>query len=66
MKITVELVESDIERICQITGERRKGPAVRQFIVHSLQIERRRVIASRFIEGEWGVDLEGFEQMQST
>lgn len=61
MKITVELSDSDIEEICRLTGESKKGPAIRKMVAEALMLKRREEIAGKFVTGEWGVSLTGFE-----
>lgn len=46
------------------TGERKKGPAIRRLREEPVQQWRRARIAQRFLSGEWGVELEGFEAEQ--
>lgn len=65
MKITVEISESDLREICKSTGERKKGPAIRKFVADALQLKRRAQIAQKFVSGEWGVELKGFEEGQA-
>ena len=65
MKITVEISDSDLREICRVTGERKKGPAIRKLVTDALQIKRREQLAQKFITGEWGVDLKGFEAGQA-
>lgn len=62
MKITVELSDSDIKAICKITGESKKGPAIRKLVVEALQMKQREISAQKFISGTWGVELKGFEK----
>ena len=64
MKITVELSDSDINAICKITGEIKKGPAIRKLVVEALQLKQREISAQKFISGSWGVELKGFEKGQ--
>ncbi|SBO44242.1 conserved protein of unknown function [Cyanobium sp. NIES-981] len=64
MKVTVELSESEMAEILVLTGERKKGPAIRRLMEEALQQRRRAQIAQRFISGEWGVELESFEADQ--
>ena len=45
----------------KLTGENKKGPAIRQLMDEALQLRRRAQVAERFISGEWGVELESFE-----
>jgi hypothetical protein len=61
MKITVDLPESDLRDICRITGITKKGPAIRQLVEAALQLEHRKEIAGKFVSGEWGTELTGFE-----
>jgi hypothetical protein len=61
MKITVELSDTDIKELCALTGERKKGPAIRKLVLDALMLKRRERLAQKFITGEWGVDLKGFE-----
>jgi hypothetical protein len=50
--------------VLEFTGERKKGPAIRRLMEEALQQRRRARIAQRFLSGEWGVELEGFEADQ--
>jgi hypothetical protein len=61
MKITVELSDSEMKDIYRVTGERKKGPAIRKLVVDALMMKRREEIAGKFISGKWGVNLSGFE-----
>jgi hypothetical protein len=65
MKITVEIPDSDIKEICRVTGEKKKGPAIRKLVADALMLKRREKLAQKFIEGKWGVDLKGFEAAQT-
>ncbi|CAK6701011.1 hypothetical protein VB734_08345 [Synechococcus sp. BA-124 BA4] len=47
--------------ILDLSGERKKGPAIRRLMEEALQQRRRAQIAQRFLSGEWGVELENFE-----
>ena len=64
MKVTVEVSDSELRDILELTGERKKGPAIRQLMEQALQLRRRQRLADRFLSGEWGVALDGFEQVQ--
>ncbi len=64
MKVSVELSDSELEDICRLTGEKKKGPAIRKLVVDSLLLRRREEIAQRFIDGKVGVKLEGFEALR--
>jgi hypothetical protein len=64
MKVTVELSETEMAEILNLTGERKKGPAIRRLMEEALQQHRRAQIAQRFLSGEWGVELESFESDQ--
>ncbi len=65
MKITVEVSDSDIKEICRVTGERKKGPAIRKLVADALMLKRREELAQKFINGEWGVELKGFDAAQT-
>jgi hypothetical protein len=64
MKITVEISDSEIKEICQVTGESKKGPAIRKLVTDALMLKRREKLAQKFISNEWGVELKGFEAAQ--
>jgi len=64
MKVTVELSDAEMTEILELTGERKKGPAIRRLMEEALQQHRRAQIAQRFLSGEWGVELESFETDQ--
>ncbi len=61
MKVTVELSDSELKEVCRITGQSKKGPAIRMLVVDTLMLKRRERLAEKFISGEWGVDLPSFE-----
>jgi hypothetical protein len=61
MKITVDIADSDVKEICRVTGEKKKGPAIRKLVGDALSLKRRALLAQRFIDGDWGVELKGFE-----
>ena len=64
MKVTVELSDQEMAEILDLTGERKKGPAIRRLMEEALQQRRRTQIAQRFLSGEWGVKLETYEADQ--
>jgi len=64
MKITVELSESELREIRQVTGERKKGPAIRKLVADALQMKRREKFVRDVLSGKWGVELKGFEEGQ--
>lgn len=65
MKITVELPENDVREICRLTGLKKKGPAIRKLVADALILRRRAEITAKFISGEWGVDLAGYEDSKA-
>lgn len=65
MKITVELSDSDVKEICRVTGEKKKGPAIRKLVADALLMKRRAMLAKKFVTGEWGIELKGFEAAQA-
>ena len=64
MKVTVELSDQEMAEVLKLTGERKKGPAIRRLMEEALQQRRRAESAQRFLSGEWGVDLETYEADQ--
>ena len=62
MKITVELPENELQEICEITGIRKKGPAIRKLVEDSLMMERRKRIARKFMDGSYSAELSGLEE----
>ena len=64
MKVTFEVSDHEMAEILDLTGERKKGPAIRRLMAEALQQRRRAQIAQRFLSGEWGVELESFEADQ--
>ncbi len=66
MKITVDISDSDIREVCLVTGEKKKGPAIRKLVADALMLKRREKLAQKFIDGEWGVELNGFEAAQAS
>jgi hypothetical protein len=61
MKVTVELSDTEMKEVRRVTGERKKGPAIRRLVVDALKMKRREEIAGKFISGRQGVELSGFE-----
>ena len=64
MKVTVELSDQEMAEILELTGKRRKGPAIRRLMEEALRQRRRAQIAQRLLSGEWGVELETYEADQ--
>lgn len=65
MKITVEFPDSEVKEICRVTGEKKKGPAIRKLVTDALRLKRRAALVEKFLSGEWGVELAGLEEAQS-
>jgi hypothetical protein len=65
MRITVELSDSDMREVCRVTGEKKKGPAIRKLVTDALMLKRRELLANKFIDNEWKVDLKAFEKVQA-
>ena len=65
MKVTVELSDSELRDVCRVTGERKKGPAVRKLVVDALATRRREEVAGHFVSGRWGVGLDAFESARA-
>ena len=65
MKITVELPEKDLRDICRLTGEKKKGPAIRKLLVDALMLRRRREIAGKFVSGEFGTEAPPWQETRA-
>jgi hypothetical protein len=65
MKVTVDISDSDLKEICRVTGESKKGPAIRKLVTQALMLKRREKLAGKFMTGQWGVELQGFEGAQA-
>ncbi len=64
MKVSVEISDSELTEICRVTGESKKGPAIRKLVADALLMKRREKLARNFIDGVWGVELKEFETAQ--
>lgn len=62
MKVTVDIPDSEMAEVCRFTGESKKGPAILRMVSSALMMKRREKLSQKFISGEWGVDLAGFEE----
>jgi hypothetical protein len=65
MKITVEFPDSEVKEICRVTGEKKKGPAIRKLVTDALRLKRRAALVEKFVSGEWGVELAGLDEAQA-
>ena len=65
MKITVELSDADLEDVCRFSGEAKKGPAIRKVLLEALMLKRRQEMVRKFVSGEWGAELGGFEESEA-
>jgi hypothetical protein len=61
MRVAVDFSDAELNEICRFTGEAKAGPAIRKLILDVLMLRRRELIAQKFITGEWGVELAGYE-----
>jgi hypothetical protein len=64
MKITVELSDSELEDVLRFSGEKKKGPAIRKFVVSELMLRRRREISQKALAGQWSVELPPIEKLR--
>ena len=65
MKVTVDIPDSEMEDVCLFTGETKKGPAILMMVADALRLKRRERLAQKFISGEWGTSLAGFESVRA-
>ncbi|MGA2750355.1 MAG: hypothetical protein ABSG59_16390 [Verrucomicrobiota bacterium] len=64
MKITVDLSENDLKDVMRLSRQKKKGPAVRQFIVTELMLRRRREISQKLLAGKWNAQLPEIDQLR--
>jgi hypothetical protein len=65
MEVTVDLSETELVEISEITGISKKGPAIRRLLAETLQARRRAKIAGRFLSGQWSAKLKNFEESKA-
>jgi len=65
MKVTVDIPDSELAEVCRFTGESKKGPAILKMVNDALMMKRRARLSQKFISGEWGVELAGFEGVRA-
>ena len=66
MKITVEIAEDELKEIRRLTGEKKKGPAIRKMVVDALMMRRRQEVIEKVMSGELSAELEGFEESRKS
>ena len=64
MKITVELSDNELRDVMRYVGEKKKGPAIRKFIINELLLLRRREISKKVLAGEWTAELPSIEKLR--
>ena len=64
MRITVELSEKDLKDVLRFSGEKKKGTAIRKFIVSGLMLRRRREISRRIMSGGASAELPNIEDLR--
>ena len=64
MRVTVELSDEDLKDVLRFSGERKKGPAIRKFIVTELMLRRRREISRRIGAGESNAELPSVQMLR--
>lgn len=64
MKITVELSEHELQDVIRFSGEKKKGPAIRKFIVSELMLRRRREMTGKVLAGELSAALPSIEKLR--
>jgi hypothetical protein len=63
MNVTVTFTDAELAEIARVTGEPRKGTALRLLVLEALDQRRRIELSEKFLTGEWGVDLKGYESL---
>jgi len=57
MKITVELSDNELKDVLHYSGESKKGPAIRKFIISELKLRRRREMSQKVMAGQLSAEL---------
>lgn len=65
MKVTVDIPDSELAEVCRFTGESKKGPAILKMVSDALMMKRRAKLSQKFVSGEWGVELTGYEDARA-
>ncbi len=66
MRIAFEIADEEVREICELTGEKKKGPAIRKLLSEALMLKRREAMTEKFLTGEWRAELEGYEASRAT
>ena len=64
MKITVDLSDKELKEVIRHSGEKKKGPAIRKFIVQELLLKRRKEISRKVLAGDLNAEIPGFEHLR--
>lgn len=65
VKITVELSDEELREVIRVSGTTQKGPAIRKIVLDALMLRRRAATTEKFMNGEWGAELKGFEKLRA-
>jgi hypothetical protein len=65
MKITVDLSDIELKDVMRFTGERKKGPAIRKFVISELMLKRREDESRRVMSGDWRIDLAPWQELRT-
>jgi hypothetical protein len=57
MKISVELSETQLAEIRQLTNEKQKGPAIKKLVLDALRLRKREALSDRIMTGEWSIEI---------
>jgi hypothetical protein len=64
MKIIVDLPEKELRDVIRFSGEKKKGPAIRKFIVAELMLRRRREMSQKVLAGKLSAELPPIEKLK--
>jgi hypothetical protein len=64
VKVTVEFSDNELKDILRLSGEKKKGPAIRKFVTQELMLKRRREISRKVLAGEIRAELPAFERLR--
>ena len=64
MRITVEISDKESEEMRLLSGERKKGPAIRKLALESLALRRREALLQNVVSGKTSVDLPDWKTLR--
>lgn len=64
MKITVDLSDNELAAVMRFAGEKKKGPAIRKFLVNELMLKRRLELLDLAMTGTSRIELPSWKTLR--